>query len=101
MDAYRDADLVLVRPLVVREKTVHHFFHRKVRNQLVLREFDARNGIEMADTLQVLFDVFAFVGDAGRRYDGIDENFKTYFAAQIVGHIAFLSKIERKAIKRF
>lgn len=40
----------------------------------------------MTDPLEMLFDVLALVGDAGRCDDGILKNFKTDFATDVVGH---------------
>lgn len=91
MERYARRRLVFMRPFIFRKKSVHHFFHREILNQLVLSEFNASHWIEMTDTCQMLFDVLSFVCYARRRYNWIDENFKTNFSAQIVGHITFLS----------
>lgn len=82
--------LILERPLIFRDERIDHLFHGKVRNQLVLRQFDTRHRIEMSNTLQMFFDVLAFVCDARWRYNRFVEDFEAYFAAQEIGHIAFL-----------
>lgn len=94
MEQFPGRESVFVRPFILRKKSVHHFFHRKILNQLFLSKFDASHWIKMTDTCQMLFDVLSFVCDAWRCYNWIDENFKTNFSTQIVGHITFLSRIK-------
>lgn len=49
----------------------------------------------MANTLQVLFDVLAFVGYAWWRDDWIGQNLEADFAAQVIGNVPLLESEER------
>lgn len=82
--------LVFQCPFVFGDKSVDHLFHGKVRDQLVLGELDPSDRIKMADTLQMLFDVFALVRDAGRRDDRLAEDLEADFTAKEVGNLTFL-----------
>lgn len=82
--------LVLQRPLVFRHERVHDLLHRKVRNQLVHGQFDARHRVKVADALQVLLNVLALVRDARGRYHRVLQDLETDFAAQVVRNFAFL-----------
>lgn len=83
-------------PFVILEEGINNFFHREIRNQLVLCEFDAGDRIEMANTLQMLFDIFSLVCDSWRRDYGLGQDFKTNFATQIIRYIALLQITKQK-----
>lgn len=82
--------LVVQCPFVFGHKSVYHLFHGEVRNQLVLSEFNACDRIEMTNSLQMLFNVFPFVCDAGRSDDRLAQDLKADFAAKVVRHVTFL-----------
>lgn len=82
--------LVFERPFVFGDKSVHHLFHGKIRDQLVLGELDSGDRIKVAHSLQMLFNVFALVCDTRWRDYRFAKDLKANFTAQEVGHVTFL-----------
>ncbi len=60
---------------------------------MYLGQFCSCDWVEMADSLQVFFNVLAIVGYPGRRYDGFLQDFEADLAAQKVRHVPFLSSL--------
>lgn len=85
--------LILQSPLVLGHESVNDLLHREIRDELLDRQWGSCDGVEVTDALQMLFDVFPLVSDAGWSDDGVLEDLEADFAADVVGDFAFSSAI--------
>lgn len=81
---------VMQGPFILLQKSVDYFFHRQVRDQLILRQTHARDWIEVTDPLKMFLDILSLVCDSAGCNHRFLQDLKTDLAAQIVGYLSFL-----------
>lgn len=83
---------VMQGPFILLQESVDYFFHRQVRDQLILRQTHARDWVKVTDPLEMFLDVFSFVCNPTGRDHWLLQDLEANLATQIIGYLSFLQK---------